>query len=283
MAITTDCAKHSCEDGRPMPLAQRMITVIKTTMATQLALTSIVALANETSSEPPDLMPSLVGYETQPGRETARDLDGTPSAAPPEPTLAPIGKEKTQRRRAVEMLGSLKQSTHNTVPDLISALRSDEPQSRRHAARALGRLGGVARHAMPALLTAIGDSRWGVRADAAWAIGKVVSEEHDVDAVNALVIALDDPSDHVRWSAAWSLARIGPTAESAVPALLDRLKDPEGKIRASAAVALTKVASESDHDLVIPALSNMLDDKDRLARTRAATALRILKAVSDAR
>jgi len=134
---------------------------------------------------------------------------------------------------------------------------------------------------MPALLLATRDSHWEVRADAVWAIGKVASQEQHDDAVDALTTALGDPSDHVRWSAAWSLARMGPAAEAAVPALLDRLKDPARKVRASLPSALIKVVSQGSHDAIIPALSRLKGDDDKLVRKRAATALRKLKSVSD--
>ena len=201
---------------------------------------------------------------------------------PPSSTLAANEKNRAPLFQTTDLPGHQDHQVQDRVLRLLRALSADQSQTRQDAAQALGRLGKAAEHAMPALLVAAGDSRWEVRADAVWAIGKVTTKEQASSAVSVLTTALDDPSDHVRWSATWSLARIGPAAETAVPALIEKLNDPARKIRASALSALTRVASQSSHDVILPALFDLKDDADQLVRKRAAAALRALKSASDA-
>ncbi len=147
------------------------------------------------------------------------------------------------RHQAIEILGRMRQQAKAATPDLIEALNDDEAQIRRNAAWALGRVGDQAGDAMPILLETALDEEWDVRADAVWAMGKVIEDHGQLEIVDerlveAVVTHLGDYNPHVRWSAAWSLARFGPGAEAALPALLEALNDHSYEVRASAAVAL---------------------------------------------
>lgn len=250
-----------------------------TTIFLYVAVISDPVLAIQTSVKASYLTERPVADNTLLCREATYELSRTYSSTLRTSVLA---ANETELPRTDEAFDTQVQPAQYDEQDLIRALRGDKPQMRRNAARALGRLGQVAQHAMPALLLASGDRHWDVRAEAVWAIGKVARQNEAVDAVSVLTTALDDPSDRVRWSAAWSLARIGPAAEAAVPALIERLKDPSQKIRASAVSALTRVASQSSHDAILPALVRLKDDDNNLVRERVAKALRALKSSADA-
>ena len=187
------------------------------------------------------------------------------------------------RHQAIEILGRIGQEAHAATPHLIDSLTDSEAQIRRNAAWALGRVGEEANDAIPSLLTTARDHQWDVRADAVWAMGKVVEDNGEwgpIDGalVDAVIDFLGDESHHVRWSAAWSLARFGPSADAAVEALAKALEDYHPKVRASAAAALGEIAASHHEDLVGDALIKAMDDESHLVRSRAGEALRALRA-----
>ena len=242
--------------------------VVSTTIAFYFVFIGDPTFADQRSFHSPHFVEDLMSDSDGLLSEVRCNLDERCSATRPSLLLAASEKGSATLSR-------------DKMQDLLRALDGGEPQMRRRAAKTLGLLGEAAEHALPELLVAADDQLWYVRADAIWAIGKVVTREQTVDAVDVLTAALDDPFEQVRWSAAWSLARIGPAAEAAVPALIESLKDPARKIRASAVSALKRVTSQNDYDVVIPALLRLTDDDDKLVQQRAATALRTLKSASD--
>ena len=187
------------------------------------------------------------------------------------------------RHQSIEILGRMRQNARSATPELIKSLSDDEPQIRRNAAWALGRVGEEAGDAMPILLETALDEEWDVRADAVWAMGKVIEDTGEfgiVDAslVEAVISHLGDLNPHVRWSAAWSLARFGPGAEAALPALVDALADYSHEVRASAAAALGRIAASHHEDMLSDALHQAMEDENELVRTRAKAALEALRA-----
>ncbi len=187
------------------------------------------------------------------------------------------------RHQSIEVLGRIGQEASAATPHLIKSLSDDEAQIRRNAAWALGRVGEEAGDAMPVLLETALDEQWDVRADAVWAMGKVVEDNGewgivDADLVEAVISHLSDYDHHVRWSAAWSLARFGPGAEAALPALLEALEDYNFEVRASAAVALGRVAASHHEEMLSEGLKRAMNDENELVRTRAAAALEALRA-----
>ena len=187
------------------------------------------------------------------------------------------------RHQSIEILGRMGQQAQAATPHLIESLSDDEAQIRRNAAWALGRVGEQAGDAMPVLLETALDAEWDVRADAVWAMGKVIEDHGEFDIVDARLIEavighLGDHNHHVRWSAAWSLARFGPGAEAALPALVEALADHNFEVRASAAVALGRIASSHHEDMLKDALHRAMDDENELVRTRASAALDALRA-----
>jgi HEAT repeat protein len=63
--------------------------------------------------------------------------------------------------------------------------------------------------------------------------------------VPALIEALKDNADDVRWSAAIGLGRFGPQAKDAIPALKEATHDPDARVREGANVALARIDPEA--------------------------------------
>jgi HEAT repeat protein len=59
--------------------------------------------------------------------------------------------------------------------------------------------------------------------------------------VPALVEALKDSQDDVRWSAAIGLGYFGEEAHDAIPALQEAQRDPDARVREAAGVALSRI------------------------------------------
>jgi hypothetical protein len=101
-------------------------------------------------------------------------------------------------------------------------------------------LGGRAEIAVPALIKALSDKQERVRWRAASALGKIGSKAES--AVSALIKALDDREWSVRWSSASALGKIGPKAKSAIPALEKLITtDQQELIKKAAKEALRKI------------------------------------------
>jgi HEAT repeat protein len=88
-----------------------------------------------------------------------------------------------------------------------------------------------------------------------------------IAAIDALIEALEDPDDDVRWNTAEALGNIG--SEAAIDGLIKALEDPNGDVRWNAAEALGNIGSEAAIDGLIKAL----EDPDDNVRWRAAEAL----------
>jgi HEAT repeat protein len=86
------------------------------------------------------------------------------------------------------------------------------------------------------LLEALADEEVWVRDEASRALVRM-----GIAAVPALVGALKDENEIVRWKAAETLGEIGPNAREAVPALVAALQDANPNIRQEAARALDRI------------------------------------------
>ncbi len=89
-----------------------------------------------------------------------------------------------------------------------------------------------------------------------------------------LAALLDSARAEVRRQAAWSLGRLGPSAEPAVPALVRRLKDDHESVRTAAAVALERIGPSGR--AAVSALLDGLDDPRQGPRWGAADALSVI-------
>jgi len=126
------------------------------------------------------------------------------------------------------------------VPALLDLLSTSAPRGRKHAAFALGEVASNELVVADALCSAAKDAEPGVRINAVEALGLKTATP---SIVAALSEAIHDSDAHVRFSAALSLAQIGPGAEAAVPALSEALHDDNRYVPGYAVEALERIAS----------------------------------------
>ena len=245
-------------------------------------LTSGAFVPESRADKAADLFRELQAADILKQPEIVRELEALGIEAVPSLIDVLDSDKPAERHQAIEILGRIGPSANAATPLLIDALDDAEAQIRRNAAWALGRVGGGASAAMPTLLDTAKDIQWDVRADAVWAMGRVVEDGGELGVVDAELVDvvtefLDDHSHHVRWSAAWSLARFGPSADASLDSLLTTLEDEHPKVRASAATALGHIAQSHHEDKVGPALEKAMQDESALVRTRAKAALNAMR------
>lgn len=262
--------------------ARRPVTTIGMAIISAVLMSTTPALADQASDKTNQLLNSLDKADILTQPDIVRDIEALGGGAVP--TLIDVMNtgNARQRHQVIEIIGRIGQDAQAATPHLIESLTDVEAQIRRNAAWALGRVGENASDAMPTLLDTATDIQWDVRADAVWAMGKVVEDTGewgavDADLVEAVKGYLGDENHHVRWSAAWSLARFGPGAEAAIEALAEALSDYHPKVRASAASALGEVAASHHEDLIGEALKKAMNDESPLVRVRAEGALEALR------
>ncbi|MEM9439484.1 MAG: HEAT repeat domain-containing protein [Pseudomonadota bacterium] len=236
-------------------------------------------IAETTSSKAASLIQALQNADMLTQPSIVLEIESLGADAVPSLIAVMKAGDKFARHRSIEILGRLGETAKPAIPGLIDSLTDPEAQIRRNTAWALGRIGPIAKDALPDLLSTSQDPEWDVRADAFWALGKISSERDPENNITSAVLArlvegLEDVSLHVRWSAIWALARLGPRAEAAVPSLISRLEDPVAKIRASAALSLARVAPADQHLKVVPALLAAKADPAPIVQSRAVAALR---------
>lgn len=132
------------------------------------------------------------------------------------------------RMHAAESLGLIGSAQQDparrsvSVPALLDAFRDNSLEVRSAAARALGMIGP---DAVAGLIRALKDEEMQVRSAAAWVI-KQIGEQHGkaaMRAVDALIRALDDHDEQVRWYAVGALGVL--RDPRAVPSLVSMLED----------------------------------------------------------
>ena len=111
-----------------------------------------------------------------------------------------------------------------------------------------------------------GDKDAQVRGAAANALGEMTLAARSV--VPALISAINDTAPDVRVLAVYSLARIGPEAEAALPALLKQIKQRgAGQLRQACVGSLGNIGAKKP-TLVMPVLLEALQDPE-MARSAA--------------
>jgi HEAT repeat protein len=152
------------------------------------------------------------------------------------------------------------------VRSLLSLLEDHDPSVRSQAATALGDFAGEAHRVLPALHAALKgaalqDADEAVRTAAVRAL--LQAGPQPASEVAALVDALHEEIDVVRFHAAIALGNLGREARAAVPALTHaHLWDADPAVRVEAAVALWKIDRKGA--VVIPALIKALGDDNEM-------------------
>jgi HEAT repeat protein len=113
---------------------------------------------------------------------------------------------EARRLQAVDQLGQMGPLAASAVPELVRALKSDDPP---------------------------------LRAEAATSLGRIHSEPQTI--IPLLMAGLDDSSGSVRAAAAGALAEYGPLAKAAVPKLVPLLKTQDKDLRRATSVALRQI------------------------------------------
>ena len=151
---------------------------------------------------------------------------------------------------------------------LIEQLSEPSVQRRREASEKLFRLGKAASAAIPALLRAVKDEDNAVRFNAIAALGSTGASGHEV--VQSLVDVLRAPVMDIvlRGIAAVKLGQLGTLAE---PFLIQSLHHPDGAVRRKAADGLGQ--GRFDRTQAIPHLVQLLDDSEEDVRSCAAGSL----------
>jgi hypothetical protein len=200
----------------------------------------------------------------------------------------------------------------NAVPSLIEMLQNPDDHARELAVLTLRRIGPEAKDAVPALIERLKDKNPNIRFATILALRTIGPEApHALDAIPVLAIMLADPDGMIRGAASYSLIKmqydsvpcvvamlkhpdpiirrlavevlryIGEEAEESIPDLIARLSDSDANVREAAVFALRYVGEDSDRAVdAIPALAQLLKDRDGMVRRSASYSLIQFKAAS---
>ena len=166
------------------------------------------------------------------------------------------GPAERQAEEAIRAIGT------NALPYLTKWIASDDPEPATQAKEGFKILGPVAAPAVPALtglLTSTNELVAGMAASALASVG--------APAVPAMLAALTNRSYKISLNAILALPELGTNALPAIPILRRELEHPNHVYRERAADALGNLRLEPD--LVVPALTNLLQDPSPAARNLA--------------
>jgi HEAT repeat protein len=138
-----------------------------------------------------------------------------------------------------------------SVPAALELLVDSRPRVRMLAAFVLGEIGDTTSEVTAALCRSTTDAEAMVRINAVEALGL---KRGTPRSVSALSTALQDDDPQVRFSAALSLAQIGPDAEAAVPALREALMDDNRYVLGCAVEALDRIGTADAMRALLPFL-----------------------------
>jgi len=196
--------------------------------------------------------------------EAAKELAKMgPAAKDAVPALvAALKEEDPERSLHIEVSNALEKIGAAAVPALIEALKDREAYTRRRAAMILGEIGPPAKDAVPALVAALKDESLWVRAYAARALGGGFFTVLPWDVLGSQLVFI---------TRAETRGGIGPEARAAIPALIEALEDHNEFVRWHAAQAIGGFGS--DAKAAIPTLRRMLEGEKPPTSLHAASAL----------
>lgn len=209
-------------------------------------------------------------------RSTRRDALHTLSSARLEaiPVLGYLLRSDSQqvRSQAEQVLSAM---GVEAVPGIIELLKDQHPNARRHAARILATVHPDlvqldTENAVQALIVALDDREAMVALDAAYAL--VNYRQHAAPAVDALLNAMQHDQALIRTTAAVALAAIGPEASPAIPQLIHSLDDSDTGVRRAAAQAIGRIGPPAAL-AAMDQLIALLASDEIYVRMAAATAL----------
>jgi HEAT repeat protein len=168
------------------------------------------------------------------------------------------------RRSHTLVVDDLVRIGRSAVVPLVDALDELNPNVRSGAARALGKIGDLSA-LMPLIDCLRRDLNIEVRKSVVWAL-----HMGGAQAVPALIDALSDEDEWVRFGAIIVLAKIGPAA---VQPLMRTLQDPDPVLRSNAAETLGRIGDLTATD----ALAEALEDREMTVWEQAAISLGRMK------
>jgi hypothetical protein len=166
---------------------------------------------------------------------------------------------------------SLLEGLHGTVQALAAGLKDGDVRARRGAIDVLETLGPASASAGPALVRALRDPDQFVRWAAARTLGKI-SPVEAATAVPALGSLLADLDLDVRLAAVIALERYGPAAQPALPELIRAMRATDAELRVAAMRAVVAVGG-TQTQAAISVLTEALADSDSRVRLMAAQVL----------
>jgi HEAT repeat protein len=178
--------------------------------------------------------------------------------------------DKLLRRAAAEALATL---GAEALPELVKLAGNADARLREGAARALGQMGVQARSGVPALTRLLKDPEAAVRTQASLALWHV--DQNAELALPTLTLVLKDVDNPDRWEAVEAVGVIAAEAQPRIKGLTEvmvvALKDRDARVRAQAARSLWR--RTRDAKVIVPLLSDVVRDRDALARRIAVETL----------
>ena len=189
-------------------------------------------------------------------------LDAGVDALPELVRMASAGDERWELANyGFEVLG---RSAEPAIPALACLLTNES--SAAHVAASLALIGPGS---VPTLLVGLTNESGIVRSRSACGLGAI--RPPPLEAVAAIVDALEDKTPVVRTCAAWALGQLRLAPEAAIPALLKLLHDQNQNTRFAAVRAIAEFGPEGA--TAIPELTNLLNDDNQVIREAARTTL----------
>jgi|GEM_PF-3060723 len=152
-------------------------------------------------------------------------------------------KNSTLRGATAWALGSIEETTQETVEALLEALKDDEDEVREKAAWALGRIGVKTDVDPEPLIKTMKDENKNVRKAALWALGNIKTYSAR-DPIPFIMESFQEKDKYLREKAVWAIGKIGANSsrgKTAVPLLIETLHDEDWGVRKAAAQALGRI------------------------------------------
>ncbi len=232
-----------------------------------------------------ELAAALKNPEARARRKAVAELtDLGPEAAEAVPALTEALRDPdddTRHGAALALVSIQAAEARPAIPVLVEGLKSRRSQTRVDCAWALMTFDPPPAETLPQLLEALRDANAEVRKAAGYVLAAYKKPEDTAKTVPALA-ALLKGRDEARTDWAWALAEIGPAAREAGPALREALKDEDEAFRQAAAFALVEIQGEHAAEAV-PVLVEVLKDRDAEPKARADAAHKLAKLKANAR